>query len=154
MGPQDHNQAPSNIQTMNQQLQQSQGLLMSLQENLRVQTENLDFPQNPFPSFQFPSTSSIKSENQFFSDPMTIERISYSENLSSPSCMSPPATSTTNYFSVCPTGFGGQPNMASSGSEINDMISAANTPTVGLEYPSDQFEFQQNFTSGNRRFFF
>lgn len=135
-------------------------LLLNLRAGLRVQTDNLDsLHDQSFASFHFPSTSDIKTGNQVFPSPM-LEN-TFAENFSSP-YMSP-ATSGISHFSVSPSGvnsFGGNPSLASSGLQINDMISAttsaANSPTVGLEFPFDQFEFDgHNFTfDHNPRFFF
>ncbi|XP_061348156.1 probable WRKY transcription factor 30 [Gastrolobium bilobum] len=138
--------------------EQPNELLLNLRAGLKVQTENLDSTDQSFSPFHFPSTSSIKIEDQVFPSPMVGN--SFAENLNSPSYISP-ATSGISHFSVSPSGvnsFGGHPNLASSGSHINDMIpaatSAANSPTVGLEFPFDQFEFDgQNFTFHNPRFF-
>ncbi|KAI4307145.1 hypothetical protein L6164_030362 [Bauhinia variegata] len=154
---QENNQEPNlNLGAQQQNVQQSQELLMSLRAGLRVITDNLDAPSQPsFPPFHFPSTSNINPENQAFPTPMIESNIA--QNFNSPSYMSP-ATSGTTYFS--PGGvnnFGANPNFATSTSEINDIISAttsaANSPTVGLDFPIDHFQFDQNFTFDNRRFF-
>ncbi|OIV96788.1 hypothetical protein TanjilG_18248 [Lupinus angustifolius] len=112
--------------------------VLNLRAGLKVQRDNL----NSSPHDQsFPSTSNIKTENQIIPlSPML-------ENCSSPSYISP-ATSGISHFAV-------SPSLASSGFQINDMISAANSPTVGLEFPFDQFEFDgHNFTLDNLPFFF
>ncbi|XP_027338921.1 probable WRKY transcription factor 53 [Abrus precatorius] len=135
--------------------QQPNEVLLSLRAGLRVQTENLDSPGQSFAPFHFPSTSNIKIENQVFPSPI-IEN-NYAENFTSPSYMSP-NTSGISHFSVSPSGvhtFEGHPNLATSASQINDMIpaatSAANSPTV---FPFDHFEFDgHNFTFDNPRFF-
>ncbi|XP_029128607.1 probable WRKY transcription factor 53 isoform X2 [Cajanus cajan] len=151
-----NNTNPQQQQNILQSLEQHPNeLLMSLRRGLKVQTENLDSPDQ---SFRFPSSTDIKIESQVFPSPV-IEN-TYAEKFSSPSYMSP-ATSGISQFSVSPSGvnsFGGNPNLASSGSQINDMIpattSAPNSSTVGLDFPFDQFEFDgQNFTFDNPRFF-
>ncbi|CAL0327461.1 unnamed protein product [Lupinus luteus] len=124
--------------------QQQNNILQSLEHQpnpnelgLRVQTENLDSSLHD-PSF----ASIIKSENQIIPPPML-------ENFTSPSYINP-ATSGISHFSV-------SPSLASSEFRINDMNSAAtsvaNSPTVGLESPFDQFEFDSHFTFDNPRFF-
>ncbi|KAL2657726.1 hypothetical protein AAZX31_04G219000 [Glycine max] len=157
------NQEPSlnntNPQQQNilQNLEQQQSdLLLSLRKGLRVQTENLDSPdQQSLVPFRFPLSTNIKIESQVFPSPV-LENF-----ISSPSYMSS-AASGISHFSVSPSGvnsFGGNPNLANSESQINDMIpatttSAPNSSTVGLEFPFDQFEFDgQNFTFDNPPFF-
>ena len=136
--------------------QQSDDQLLNLRSGLRVLTENLDHaPEQQFASFYFPSTSDIKTEDQANFPAAMIEN-NFAEEFTYPSYVSP-ATSATTYFSVSPSGgnsLRGHPNLASSGPEINDMISVAisatNSPTVDLEFPFDQFEFDgENFTFGN-----
>ncbi|TKY74128.1 WRKY transcription factor 30 [Spatholobus suberectus] len=157
INPQQQQQQQQNIlQSLEQQ--QPNELLLSLRKGLRVQTENLDSPDKSFAPFRFPLSTNIKTESQVFPSP--VLESNYAENFSSPSYMSP-ATSGMSHFSVSPSGvnsFGGNTNLASSGSQINEMIpavtSAANSSTVGLEFPFEQFEFDgQNFTFDNPRFF-
>lgn len=84
----------------------------------------------------------------------------FAENITSsdPSYMSP-ATSAITYFSVNNMFGDNVPNMATSGSEINDttisaVTSAANSPTVGLDLPFDNFGYNaHNFTFDNYRFY-
>ncbi|CAL0319489.1 unnamed protein product [Lupinus luteus] len=118
------------------------GQLLDLRADIKVQTDNLNCSprDRSFPSLHFPSASNIKTENQIIPlSPML-------ENFSSPSYISP-ATSGISHFAV-------SPSLASSGFQINDMISAANSPIVGLEFPFDQFEFDaHNFTFDNLPFF-
>lgn len=136
-------------------------VLLNLRAVLRVQTENLDSPtEQSFAPFHFPSTSNIQTlENRACpSSPLL-------ENFTCPSYLSPATSGISHFSSVSPSGvvvnnnttFGVGQNMnsASSVSQINDMIpaatSAANSPTVGLEFnPFDQF---QNFTFDYPRFF-
>ncbi|XP_028806825.1 probable WRKY transcription factor 30 [Neltuma alba] len=142
-------------------------LLLNLRAGLRVQTDNLDVPapeqSSSFTSLIFGSTSSIMDhENRMFTSSMLENN--FADNLTSdPSYMSP-ATSGITSFSVSPSGgvnnmFGEMPNMATtSGSEINDIVSAvtsaANSPTVGLNLPFDQFGYDgHSFTFDNQRFF-
>ncbi|TKY56001.1 WRKY transcription factor 53 [Spatholobus suberectus] len=162
-GPQE-NQEPNLSIIPQQQIelqsaqQQPSDLLMNLRAGLRVLTENLD--QSHASSFHyFPSTSTIKTEEQVFPSPMID--YNFAENFTCPSYVSPAASDTT-HFSVSPSGgnsFRGHPNFASSGTEINDMISAAasaaNSPAlVGLDFPFDQFHILdgQNFTFDNPPF--
>ncbi|KAJ1395746.1 WRKY domain [Sesbania bispinosa] len=139
-----HKQNKNVLQSLEQQQQQPNELqlLNHLRAGLRVQTENLDFHFTP-------STSNIKIENQILPSPTMLE------NFTSPSYISP-ATSGISHFSVSPPS-GVTVNTSVSGSQINDIIptaSAANSPTVGLEFPFDQFEFDgHNFTFDNPRFF-
>lgn len=149
----------SNLNTNSQQQnvlksleQEPNQLLLNLRAGLRVQTENLDNPEyKSLAPFNFPSTSNIKIENQIFQS-CILESNSFAENFTSNSYMSPAtATSGVNNFT-------GYPNLASSiDSQISDMVpaaaSAANSPTVGLEFPFGQFEFDgHNFTFDNQRF--
>ncbi|KAJ7965392.1 WRKY transcription factor [Quillaja saponaria] len=104
-----------NPQQQNVQQQQLQEKLLNFRAGLRVLTENLDAPQQSFPSLHFPSTSNIEADqNLVFSTSMIV----------SPSGMNT---------------FGGNQNLPSSESEINEIISAAtsatNSPTIGLEFP-------------------
>ncbi|KAL2339653.1 hypothetical protein Fmac_007593 [Flemingia macrophylla] len=135
--------------------QQPNELLLSLRRGLKVQTENLDSSDQ---SFRFPVSTNIKTESQVLPSPVLENN--YAENFTSPSYMSP-AASGISHFSVSPSGvnsYEGNPNLASSGSQINDMIaattSAPSSSTVSLDFPFDQFEFDgQNFTFDNTRFF-
>ncbi|MED6216271.1 WRKY Transcription Factor [Stylosanthes scabra] len=119
-------------------------LLLNLRAGLRVQTENLDF--------NFPNSNHVFSSQP---QPMLADN-------NFPSYMSP-ATSGISQFSMSST-----PNnfATSSGNHINEMISSAtaaattsasnsNSPTVGLDFPFDQFELdaQNNFMFDNPRFF-
>ncbi|KAI9096693.1 hypothetical protein K1719_025872 [Acacia pycnantha] len=137
-------------------------LLVNLRAGLRVQTDNLDIPdphQSSFTSLILGSTSSILNhQNQMFTSSSMLEN-NFAENLTSsyPSYMSP-ATSAVTYFSANNMSLAEMPNMATSGSEINDTISAvtsaANSPTVGFDLPFDQFGYDgHNFTFDNHRFF-
>ncbi|RDX76195.1 putative WRKY transcription factor 41, partial [Mucuna pruriens] len=160
-GPQE-NQEPilsTNIPQQQSAEQEPSHLLMNLRAGLRLLTEDLD--QSLASSFHyFPSTSTTKMEEQVFPSPITENN--FVENLTCPSYVSP-ATSDTTYFSVSPCGgnsFREHQTLASSGSEINDMISAttsaANSPTLaGLDFPFDQFHILdgQNFSFDNPPFF-
>ncbi|XP_029126557.1 probable WRKY transcription factor 30 [Cajanus cajan] len=129
--------------------QQQPSDAMNLHLRLGVLTENLD--QSFASSFHQLLTSTIKKEEQVFPSPI-IEN-NYAQNFNCPSYVSP---SDTTYFSV--DNFRGHP-LASSGSEVNDMISAvtsaANSPTLAsLNFPFDQFHILdgQNFTFDNSPF--
>ncbi|RDX75119.1 putative WRKY transcription factor 41, partial [Mucuna pruriens] len=129
-------------------------LLLSLRRGLKVQTENLDSPDTLFDPFRFPLSTNIKTETLVFPPP-PLEN-----SFSSPSYVSP-ATSGIGHFSMSPSGvnsFVGNANLATSGSQISDIIPPATSPpnsaTVALEFPFDHFEFDgQNFTFDNPRFF-
>ncbi|CAJ1972351.1 unnamed protein product [Sphenostylis stenocarpa] len=139
--------------------QKPSDLLMNLRAGLRVLTENLDQPSLASSFHYFPSTSTEKMEDQVFSSIMIDNN--FAENLTCPSYVSPAASDTT-YLSASPSGgnsFRGHPNVASFGTEINDMISpvtsAANSPTfASLNFPFDQFHIldSQNFTFHNPPF--
>ncbi|CAJ1974360.1 unnamed protein product [Sphenostylis stenocarpa] len=149
------NQEPSlnNTNTQQQNIlqsleQQPNELLLNLREGLRVQTESLDSPDQSFAPFRFPLSTNIENEGQVFPSHVL-------ENFGSP-YMSP-ATSGISHFSVSPSGvnrFGGNPNLATFESQINDMIPAAtsttNSAAVGLQFPFNQFEFDgQNLRFDN-----
>lgn len=143
------------LNTILQSLQQKPNdVLMNLRESLRVQTENLDSPNQSFPPsaaepFYFPSTSEV---NHICPSPLQQHQQlqqSFAENFNSASYNMSPATSGISNFSLSPTSYG---------SQISDIIppaaSSANSPTVGLEIPFDHFEFDaHNFTFDNTRFF-
>ncbi|KOM32407.1 hypothetical protein LR48_Vigan01g196300 [Vigna angularis] len=128
--------------------QQPNDLLLSLREGLRVQTQNLDSTDQSFSPFRFPLSTNMENEGQVF-PPHVLE------NFTSP-YMSP-ATSGISHFSVSPTGvnnFGGNQNLSTFESHINDMIpavtSAPKSAVVALEFPFDQFGFDgQNLRFGN-----
>ncbi|XP_047147956.1 probable WRKY transcription factor 53 [Vigna umbellata] len=128
--------------------QQPNDLLLSLRDGLRVQTQNLDSTDPSFSPFRFPLSTNMENEGQVF-PPHVLE------NFTSP-YMSP-ATSGISHFSVSPTGvnnFGGNQNLSTFESHINDMIpavtSAPNSAAVALEFPFDQFGFDgQNLRFGN-----
>ncbi|QCE12449.1 hypothetical protein DEO72_LG10g3693 [Vigna unguiculata] len=109
---------------------------------------NLDSTDQSFSPFRFPLSTNIKNEGQVF-PPHVLE------NFGSP-YMSP-ATSGISHFSVSPSGvnsFGGNPNLGTFESHINDMIppatSAPNSAAVALEFPFNQFNFDgQNFRFDN-----
>ncbi|KAI4337944.1 hypothetical protein L6164_016306 [Bauhinia variegata] len=150
-GTRENNKEPNpNLGAQQQNVQQSQELLMSLRAGLRILTQNLDTPAQPsFPPFYVPSNT--KPENQAFLTPM-IEN-NFAQSFNYPSYMSP-ATSGTTYFSISdPDGVNTCGANPTSGSQINDIISAANSPTVGSSFPLDQFQLDQNFTFDNTRFF-
>ncbi|MED6213800.1 WRKY Transcription Factor [Stylosanthes scabra] len=142
------------LQSLDQQQQQQQSpmmneLLLNLRAGLRVQTENLDF--------NFPNSNHVFSSQT--PPPQPHQPMLADNNF--PSYMSP-ATSGISQFSMSST-----PNnfATSSGNQINEIISASaaattsasnsNSPTVGLDFPFDQFELdaQNNFMFGNPRFF-
>ena len=155
--PQQHNQQPEQNQN------QSQDLLLSFQRGLKVITEDLDIREQTYPSFPYPSsTSNIKVENNVvFSSPSVIDN-NVMGNLS-PSFMLP-ATSGTNYFSnLSPTPrrmnsiVQGNINFGTSEPQLTEIIQAAtsatNSPTVGLDFPFGNAEFDPNFIFDNHGFF-
>ncbi|XWS48516.1 hypothetical protein CRYUN_Cryun13aG0084900 [Craigia yunnanensis] len=155
--PQQHNQQPEQNQ------KQSQDLLLSFQRDLRVITEDLDIREQTYPSFPCPSsTSNSKVENNVvFSSPSVIDN-NVVGNLS-PSFVSP-ATSGANYFSISPSPRGmnfthvqENINFPTSEPQLTEIIQAAtsatNSPTVGLDFPFGNAEFDPNFTFYNHGFF-
>ncbi|KAA8540010.1 hypothetical protein F0562_026702 [Nyssa sinensis] len=142
-----------------QNQQDSQEMLSSFRTGLKVITEDLESTrqQSPFPSFYFPSTSSIKAEN-YVPSPSLIDN-NFMGNFS-PSFISP-VTSGSNYFPVSPTHmnrFGGNQNLHTSDqSDLTEIVSAAtsatNSPTIGLEFPFGPTEFDPTFTFDNPGFF-
>ncbi|XP_058781467.1 probable WRKY transcription factor 41 [Vicia villosa] len=105
--------------------------LTNLRTGLRVQTENLDFLDQPFaPLIHFHSSHVLES--------------SFAENFNSP------ATSGMSHFSMSPPSV--FPNMASE--IVPSATSVANTPTTDLDFPFQQFQFDgENFTFDNSQFF-
>ncbi|XP_022734218.1 probable WRKY transcription factor 53 [Durio zibethinus] len=150
--PQQHNQ------------KQSQDLRLSFQRGLKFITQDLDISrEQTYPSFPYPSSmSDIKVENNVvFSSPSVIDN-NVAGNLS-PSFISP-ATSGSKHFSMSPSprgmnGTHGQTNINFQTSEpqlteiIQAATSAANYPTVGLDFPFGNAEFNPNFTFDNHGFF-
>lgn len=163
------NQGPSTnitIEPQQNQLHQennphTQELLLNFRRGLKVMTEGLDsHDQQSFPTntFQFPSTSTVKPENDSLFPPSMVEN-SFVGNFSPPFIS--PSDSVTNYYSVSPNemqhGFGGNKNFQSSESELTDhIISAAasttTSPTVGLDFPFGNVNFDPNFTFDNPGF--
>ncbi|CAK7324106.1 unnamed protein product [Dovyalis caffra] len=139
---------------------QSQELLLNYRRGLKVITEDLDShgqPSFPANSFQFPSTSNVRPENNsVFSRP--VEENSFMGNFI-PSFTSP-SGSATNYYSVSPNrmqhSFGGNQNFQSSDSELTDIISAATStttsPAAGLDFPFGNVAYDPNFTFDNSGF--
>lgn len=105
--------------------------LTNLRTGLRVQTENLDFLNQPFaPLIHFHSSHVLES--------------SFAENFNSP------ATSGVCHFSMSPPSV--FPNMASE--IVPSATSVANTPTTDLDFPFQQFQFDgENFTFNSSQFF-
>lgn len=157
----DHHQPPQNHQP-----QHSQEVILSFKTGLKVITEDLDTREqqsiSPPTSFYFPSTSNNEAESYSFAQYYNMLGNNFVGNISSPSFVSP-ATSASNYnLSLSPysnmSSFGGNltRNMQASDSELTDIISAptsaTNSPTVGVNFPLGQLEFNSNFTFDNPGF--
>lgn len=149
------------------QQQNSQEVLLNFKTDLKVITEDLDCHDqiNVPTSFYFPSTSNNNinntSENYSLSHFHMLGDNNFGSNTASPSFVSP-ATSGSNYnLSVSPSNlsnFGGNfQALQASDNELNEIISAAtsaaNSPTVGLNYQFGGVEFNSNFTFDNSGFF-
>ena len=148
-------------QQHNQQLQQNQkqpqDQLLSFQRGLKVISEDLDIiREQTYPSFPYPSaTSNIKVENNVVFSPSVVENLSP---------FTSPATSGTNYFSnLSPSPrrmnsiVQGNINFGTSEPQLTEIIQAAtsatNSPTVGLDFPFGNAEFDPNFIFDNHGFF-
>lgn len=127
---------------------------MSFQRDLKVNTRDLDCQNQHLPTFDFPSTSTTRPENYALLPSLTDNNYAgdVSPNL-------PQVTSGPNFFSVSPTrlsNYAGNHTSYVSESEFTDLISAAtsatNSPTVGLDFPFSQMEFDSNFTFDNSGF--
>lgn len=155
--PQQHNYYKTT-----QQPQQTEEALLNLRKGLKIVTQDLDInpqlQQSSFPPFHFPSPSP---------SPSMVINSSFTGNFSH-SFISPQASEASNYnFSASPASgmnnFQGNQNFQSSSqeSELNEIIpgaaaaatSATNSPTVGLDFPYSNIEFDPNFTFDNLEFF-
>ncbi|KAF7816723.1 putative WRKY transcription factor 53 [Senna tora] len=127
---------------------ESREQLVNLREGLKLLTHNLDASdQTSFASFlTSTSTSTIKAEEK--------------QDFLSPALQTfgSPATSGTTHFSVSPTsvndfGFGDHQYLATSGSHAVS-ASPVNSPTVGSDFPFDNFQFDaHNLTFDDSKFF-
>lgn len=148
-----------NLQPQQFQQQQSQEVLLNFKTGLKVMTEDLqNCDQTLTSSFCFPPTSNINPENHCYL-PSTIDNNFMSGY--SPSFVSP-TTSGSNYFSVShnhtSNNFEGNHNLHASdlsdlGKIVSATTSATNSPTIGLDFPFGQPEFDPNFTFDNPGFF-
>lgn len=143
-------------QVISQPQQNQQGILLSFQRDLKVNTKDLDSQDQYFPTFDFTSTSTTKPETYPLLPSLTDNN--FAGDLSPP--FMPPATSGSNYFSVSPThisDYAGNQNSYALESEFTGLISAAtsttNSPTVGSDLPFSQIGFDTNFTFDNSGFF-
>lgn len=143
-------------QVISQTQRNQQEILLSFQRDLKVNTKDLDTQNQYFPALDFPSTSTIKPETHAFLPSLTDNN--FAGDLSPP--FMPTATSGSHYFSTSPphiSSFAGNQNSYVSEPEFTDLISpatsAANTPTVGLDFTFGQMEFDSNFTFDNSGFF-
>ncbi|XP_022738813.1 probable WRKY transcription factor 53 [Durio zibethinus] len=157
--PQQHNQQEEQTQ------KQSQDLLLSFRRGLKVITQDLHIREQTYPSFpNYPSStrSNIKVENNVVFSPSVMNNNNVVGNLS-PSLISP-ATSGSNYCSVSPSPSGmssthmqGNVNFPTFVPQPAEIIqastSATNLPTVGLDFPFGNAEFDPNFTFDNHGFF-
>lgn len=117
--------------------QQSQDLSSDFLSGLKVITEVLDSSQQSVPPFYFPSAASVKADNEAFS-PYVVDK-SFIEN---------------SHFSLSSSGmhhysFGGNRNFQTSAeAELTDIICAAtsttDSPTIGLDFPFANVEFDPN----------
>lgn len=155
--PQQHNYYQTTPQ------QQPEEALLNLRKGLKIVTEDLDVKpqqQSSIPPFHFPSPSP---------SPSVVIHPNFTGNFS-PSFVSPQASEANNYtFSTSPpsgmNNFQGNQNFQSSShdSEVNEIISGAaaaaaatsatNPPTVDLDFPFGNIEFDPNFTFDNLGFF-
>lgn len=141
---------------ISQPQQNQQGILLSFQRDLKVNTKDLDSHNQHFPTFDFNSTSTTKPETYPFLPSLTHNN--FAGDLSPP--FVPPVTSGSNYFPVSPThisSYAENQNSYASESEFTGLISAAtsttNSPTVGSDFPFSQIGFDTNFTFDNSGFF-
>lgn len=165
---QPENQEPNNNSTEPQQQQQQQqqqyyqpqltqqqpeDALWNLRQSLKVLTEDLEVHHQSFPPFNFPSSSNMTTETQVFSPSMAINNNSTFTGNFSPSFL-PSAASGTNYnFSASPSGINSSFQNLEQSSDLNELISAAtsatNSPTVGLDFPFGNIEYDGSFTFDN-----
>ncbi|CDP05092.1 unnamed protein product [Coffea canephora] len=143
-------------QVTSQPQQNQQGILLSFQRDLKVNTKDLDSHNQHFPTFDFASTSTTKPETHLFLPSLTDNN--FAGDLSPP--FMTPVTSGSAYFSVSPThisSYAENQNSYASESEFTGLISAAtsttNSPTVGSDFPFSQIGFDTNFTFDNSGFF-
>ncbi|KAK8537937.1 hypothetical protein V6N13_096266 [Hibiscus sabdariffa] len=149
----------TNFNNNNNRQLQSQDILFSLRNGLRVNTEGLDNKEMA-PSFSFPSTSFglLKSENHSF-PPSGVLDNSNILNSFSPPFMSP-AASELNHFSASQSqmnNFGEMLNTHNSESDLKGLISAntsaTNSPIMDLDFPLDQVELDLSFQFDTPGFF-
>ncbi|OAY48413.1 probable WRKY transcription factor 30 [Manihot esculenta] len=153
---QEPNSGMEQPQQQQENQQQSQDLL-NIRSGLKVITEGLDSHEQSVPPSHFLSGSNFKAENQVFSPP-TVDK-SF-KGIYSQSNFISPTTSGKSYFSASSSGMqhylGGNQNFQTSEFELNDIISAAtsttDSPTVGLDFPFGNVEFDPNFTFDNSGF--
>ena len=112
-------------------------------------------------NYSMPSTSygCMKSETNLFSHPSAFDNKDNYDNFLG-CCYSPtfisPATSDSNCFSLSPcqmSNYGGPTNLRHSGSDLTEIISAANAPSLNLEFSLDQVNFDPSFPFDTPGFF-
>lgn len=125
-------------------------------DNNHQQQHYIENPLN-YSSMASTSYGCMKSETSLFPQPSAFNKDNYDNLLG---CYSPtfisPATSDSNCFSLSPcqmSNFGGPPNLQHSESELTEIISAANSPILNLEFPLDQVDFDPSFPFDTPGFF-
>ncbi|CAI9092374.1 OLC1v1027594C1 [Oldenlandia corymbosa var. corymbosa] len=143
-------------QQVSKSQQNQQEILLNFQRDLKVETKELETNSPLFPTFNFPPASDERPDSYTFCPNETHDN--FSGELSR--IFMPAATSRSNDFSVSPThisGFAGIQNSYTLETEYPDLISAAtsttNSPTIGVDFPFRQMEFDPNFTFDNTGFF-
>ncbi|GMJ06214.1 hypothetical protein like AT4G11070 [Hibiscus trionum] len=148
--PENQEHKSTNLTNNNNQQSQSQDILSSLRNGLRVNTKGLD--NKEMAPFSFPSTSFglLKSENHSFSPSGVLDDNNILSSFSSP--FMSPATSELNYFSALQSpvsNFGGIFSTQNSESDLKGLISAntssTNSPIMDLDFSLDQMELDPNF---------
>lgn len=146
----DHHQPPQNHQPQYSQEVIAEDL------DTREQRQSITPPPS---SFYFPSTSNNEAQSYSFAQYYNMLGNNFVGNISSPSFVS-----ASNYYnlSLSPSNmssFGEDiltRNMQASDSELTEIISAptsaTNSPTVGVNFPLGQLEFNSNFIFDNPGF--
>lgn len=88
----------------------------------------------------------MKSETTLFPQPSAFDNKDNYDNLLGcyPPTFISPATSDSNCFSLSPcqmSNYGGLPNLRHSESDLTEILSATNSPTLNLEFFLDQVDF-------------
>ncbi|KAL4346347.1 hypothetical protein GQ457_17G021830 [Hibiscus cannabinus] len=156
--PENQEHKSTNLNNNNNKQSQSEDILSSLRNGLRVNTEGLD--NKEMAPFSFPSTSFglLKGDNHSFSPSGVLDDNNILSSFSSP--FMSPATSELNYFSALQSpmsNFGGILNTQNSESDLMELISATtsatNSPIIDLDFSLDQMELDPNFQFDTPGFF-